>query len=239
MNVEDSPRFDAYDNVYGRSRIESKLDNVLMGRDVESGEAWQVARLTLYHGNDFWNEFRTADDYEIEVDVRPRPWWGVQLAGEHHVITGEADIDNPYFVQRTILQGYELVTGEPFDPEVAYRYNAQYGDYDRLLAFFYYDNRPFDGRTHGRLGFAYTATQGNVFNREILYGLGYELSDRWSLAFEHSYDLERSDLYRQRYEVRRVMHCLEGALQIRERGSGWDFGVEVSVTGLPGTKLKF
>lgn len=241
MGVEETPRFDAYDNVYGRSRIETKLDNIVMGRDEETGESWQVARLSLYHGTDFWNEIRESSDYEVEIDIRPRSWWGFQTIGEHHSIDDEGDIDlnSPFLLQRGLIELYERVLDKPFDPETADKYNTRYGDYDRILAFFHYDNRDFDGNIYGRVGFAYTKTQDEVFNREILYGLGYRINEKWSVAFEHRYDLERGELYRQKYEVRRVMNCLEGAFLINERESGWDFGVELSVTGIPGTRIRF
>jgi hypothetical protein len=241
LGVEETPRFDAYDNVYGRSRIETKLDNIVLGQDEVSGEAWQVARLTLYHGNDFWNEIRKSEDYEVEVDVRPRRWWGFQAIGEHHGITEDEDIDfdEPFIVQRSLIELYERVVDEPFDPETADKYNTRYGDYDRILTFLYYDNRERDGNFNGRVGFAYTKTQDEVFNREVLYGLGYRLNEKWSVAFEHRYDLERDELYRQKYEIRRVMNCLEGALQFGERESGWDVGIEFSVTGIPGARVKF
>ncbi|MCP4641442.1 MAG: hypothetical protein GY851_13455 [bacterium] len=239
MNVEDTPRFDVYDNVYGRTRWESKMDHLLFGRDAETGDSWQVARLTLYQGTDLWNELRSSRDYELELDIRPRAWWGFQFAGEHHSITDEGSIDDPFYLQNTVLETYERIVGEPYDPEVGYQYNARYGDYDRILTYLYYDDTPIDGKWNGRIGYAYTETQGRVFNREVIYGLGYKFNDIWSAAFEHRYDIERGDLYRQRYEVRRVFHCLEGAFLARERNSGWDFSVEFSVTGLPGTKLSF
>ena len=241
MGVEETPRFDAYDNVYGRSRLESKIDNIVMGRDAESGEAWQVARLSLYYGDDFANEIRESRDYELELDLRPRPLWGLQTIAEHHSINDETDIDldRPFFVQRALIEFYDRFADEPFDPETADKYNTAYGDYDRLLAFLYYDDRNEGGVFNGRIGFAYTKTQDEVFNREILYGAGYKLGPKWSVAFEHRYDFERGELYRQRYEVRRVLQCLEGAVQVTERGSGWDIGVEFSLTGIPGTRLKF
>ena len=241
MGVEETPRFDAYDNVYGRTRLESKIDNIVMGKDAESGETWQVARLSLYQGNDFWNEIRKSDDYEVELDLRPRSWWGVQTIGEHHSISDPEDVDinQPFIVQRGLIELYEKVLNRPFDAETADKYNTRYGDYDRILTFLYYDNRDFGGNINGRIGFAYTETQGETFNREVLYGMGYKINEKWSVAFEHRYDLERGELYRQKYEVRRVMNCLEGALLIGERESGWDFGVEFSVTGIPGTRIRF
>jgi len=239
MDVEDTPRFDAVDNVYGRSRIESKIDNVVFGRDAETNEVWQVARLTLYQGNDFWNENRKADDYEVECDIRPRPWWGWQLVGERHAIDNEYDLNEPYFLQRELLRLYEWVTGEPWDWETAYQYDARYGDYNRLLSYLYYDDTTIGGNLNGRLGFGYAETQQRLFNREILYGLGYKLGENWGLAFEHRYDLERNELVRQRYELRRRLHCWDMTIRATGRESGWDVGVEFSIVAFPGTKVKF
>ncbi|MFA6243303.1 MAG: LptA/OstA family protein, partial [Candidatus Hydrogenedentales bacterium] len=241
MGIEDTPKFDAYDRVFGRSRIEGKVDNIILGRDAETSESWQVARLSLYHGTDFWNEVSRGSDYEMELEIRPRPWWGFMAVGESHTINDDIDfqLDEPYVVQRTVIQLYERLTDRRADPEAVDRYNASYGDYERVLAYFYYDDRPFNGRFNGRVGFAYTQTQGEVFNREVLYGAGYKLNEKWSLGFEHVFDLEKGDLSRQKYEVRRVMQCVEGAFQFSERESGWDVGVELSVTAFPGTRLKF
>lgn len=239
MDVEETPRFDALDNVYGRSRLESKVDNLIYGRDEVLDESWQVARLTIYQGNDFWNELRKSEDYEIEIDVRPRPWWGAQLIGEHHSILGDADLDEPFAFERTILEVYEDLFDEAPPGELSRTYNARYGDYNRILSFLYYDDTVFDGDFRGRLGFAYTETQDRVFNREVLYGLGYRFTDRWSLSFEHRYDLERDSLYRQKYELRRSFQCLEGALQFQERESGWDVGLEIGIAAFPGTKVRF
>ena len=30
--------------------------------------------------------------------------------------------------------------GKPYDPELAFQYNAVYGDYDRVLSYLYYDD---------------------------------------------------------------------------------------------------
>lgn len=239
MSVEATPQFDAYDNVYGRSRIESKIDNIVFGRDARTKEVWQVARLTLYQGTDFWNETRKSDDYELELDLRPRPWWGWQVAGEHHAILNDFDLDEPFLIQRLLLEGYERIVGEPLNPESNFRYNAQYGDYDRLLTYLYYDDRNLGGRLNGRVGFAYTNTLGKTFNREVLYGAGYRIGEKWGVAFEHRYDFERGELTRQEYEISRDLHCWEASIQVRERESGWDFGVELSIKAFPGTGVKF
>ncbi len=239
MDVDETPRFDAYDNVYGRSRIEGKIGNILFARDALTGEVWQAARLTLYHGNDFWNEIRSSEDYEVELDLRPRPWWGVLMAGEHHSIDNEIDLDEPYLFQRLALQFWEDMIGEPFDPELAFQYNAAYGDYDRILSYLYYDDLAQGGRFGARLGFAYTETQDKVFNREILYGARYKLSEKWAFAFEHRYDLERNSLYQQEYEIRKRFKCFDWSVAVRDRAQGWDFNVAISLSAFPGAKVKF
>ncbi len=239
MDPEDTPRFDAYDNVYGRSRIESKIDNILLGRDAETQLVWPVARLSLYHGSDFWNELRASEDYELEIDIRPRPHWGVNAIAERHTIRDDASLDDPFFLQSAALEVYERISGDRVDPEARRRYNAQYADYDRVIAMLYYDDTINDGNLSGKLGFAYTKTLDEVFNREVLYGLGYKFNEKWTASFEHRYDLERSELARQEYEIRRALECVEAAVQARRRESGWDLGLELSITAFPGTKLKF
>ncbi|HOJ33812.1 MAG TPA: putative LPS assembly protein LptD [Candidatus Hydrogenedentes bacterium] len=239
MGVTETPRFDAYDNVYGRTRIETKIDNIVFGRDAETNDVWQVARLTFYQGNDFHSEVRKSDDYEMEFDLRPRPWWGVQLAAETHHITKDLNLDAPFWFERLFLEAVEDIIDRPVDPETVYRYNAQYGDYDRILGYLYYDDRVYAGKFNARIGYAYTKTRDQVFNREILYGMGYKLGEKWSVAFEHRYDFERNELMRQVYEIRRNLHCWEAAVQFRERTEGWDVGFELSLVGFPSTRVKF
>ena len=239
MEIEETPRFDAYDNAYGRSRLETKLDNIVFGKDAVTEEVWQVARLTFYQGNDFWNEFRKSEDYETELDIRPRSWWGFLLAAERHRINDDFDIDAPSPYASWFFDAYENLTGDPFDPDLTTRLNAVYGDYDRLLTYVYYDDFVHDGDVAGRIGFAYTKTRDRVFNREILYGFSYKLAEKWAVAFEHRYDFERGDLYQQEYEVRRNLHCWDATFRVRDREQGWDFGFELSLTAFPGAKVKF
>jgi len=238
MGVEETPRFDAYDVSYGRSRLETKLDNVVFGRDAETEEVWQVARLSLYQGNDFWNEIRKAQDYEAEFDLRPRPWWGWLLAAEHHRISDDFDFNEPFLLERLAFEWYERVFGEPYDRDLIWQYDLKYGHYTRLLTYLYYDDAAFDGRFNAHLGYAYTKTQGRVFNREVLYGSGYELTDNWAVAFEHRYDFERDELAQQKYELRRNLECWSAAVTFRDRQQGWDVGFEVNIIGIPGGKVK-
>jgi hypothetical protein len=163
LDIEDTPRFDALDNAFGLSRIETKLDNVLYGKDAESGQIWQVARLSLYQGNDLWNEVSKAEDYEVELDVRPRPWWGYQLVGERHSVDGDFDLTSPDSWRQATLQRYERVFNQPFDPQRDRDFDVRFGDYNRVLTQLYYDNTPQGGRWTSRVGFAYMSMTKRYF----------------------------------------------------------------------------
>ena len=239
LDAVDTPLYDALDSSFGRSRIETKLDNIVFGKDAVTGEVWQVGRLSLYQGNDFWNEFSTTEDYEIEIDIRPRPWWGMQLVGERHVASDDLNLDAPFLLERINLTAFERLTGRPYSAEANYAYNASYGDYNRMLAQLYYNDEMLGGHLQGRIGFAYTETQGRVFNREILYGVGYQLSEEWGLGFEHRYDFEDHTLRSQTYEVRRRFNCWESALRVRNRESGTDIDLEISISAFPASRVKF
>jgi lipopolysaccharide assembly outer membrane protein LptD (OstA) len=236
LDSEDTPRLDALDDVPGRSRIEGKIDNIFLGRDAVLDEEWQVARVTFYHGNDFENETRKTQDYEIEIDIRPRPWWGFQAVGEHHSIDRERDLIG-YVPAFETLRDFAVDARAFVEDEVIP--DERRGDFSRVLAYFYYDDSKNPGGMNGRLGFAYTETDNEIFNREVLYGLGYRVNDNWGFAFEHRYDLERDELVRQTYEVRRRLHDWEAAIQLRDRESGLDIGVEFTLTAFPGARIKF
>lgn len=236
INIDDVPKFDALDDVPGRSRVETKIDNILLGKDAETGETWPVARVSAYTGNDFSNEDRRSQDYEMEIDIRPRSWWGFQTVGEHHGIENERDfLDYFPLLNRAREAGSDI--REQVDDE--YLPDDQRGDFNRVLALFYYDDAALNGNFNARLGYAYTETDKDIFNREVLYGMGYRINDKWSLAFEHRYDFERDELVRQSYEIRRRLHCWEATFQIRDRQSGFDVGIEFSLTAFPGARVKF
>lgn len=238
MGVHETPRFDAYDVVHGRSRLETKFDNIVYGRDAETEEVWPVARLTLYQGNDFWNEIQKAEDYEAEMDLRPRPWWGWLLAAERHTMDEEIDLGEPYWLQTMMLEVREAVTGKGYDEGYA-QYDPRGGQYDRLLTYLYYEEPADISRYNAHVGYAYTETRDHVFNREVLYGGGLRVGQTWGIGFEHRYDFEMNELTRQTYEIRRNLHCWEAALQFRDRQEGWDVGISFNVVAFPGTRLKF
>jgi hypothetical protein len=238
MGAHEVPRFDAYDVAQGRSRIESKLDNIIYGKDAETEEVWPVARLTLYQGNDLWNEIRKAEDYEAELDLRPRPWWGWLMAAERHTIEEEIDLSEPFWFQTAMLELREEITGRAYDEDLV-QYDPRFGSYNRLLTYVYYDDSAYANKFNARLGFAYTETRDDVFNKEILYGGGYQIGELWGIGFEHRYDFEQNELTQQTYEIRRNLHCWEAALQFRDRQEGWDVSVQFNVVAFPGTKLKF
>ncbi|MBI2422846.1 MAG: hypothetical protein HYV27_08450 [Candidatus Hydrogenedentes bacterium] len=237
FDVGEVPRFDALDRVFGRSRLETKLDNVFYGRDAETGEVWQVGRISLYQGNDFWNEERKAEDYEVEIDVRPRPWWGMQLVGERNRTAN--DLSNlPFDFSVGLTRFLDRVTGLELEG-TPFNFNDVFGDTNRVLAQLYYDKTPLGGKYSGRLGFAYTETRDLVFNREILYGMGYRINDNWGVGFEHRYDFEDRELRSQTYELRRSLHCWETAIRFRDRESGFDLDFEFNIKAFPGSRLKF
>lgn len=240
LDLDNTPRFDAYDNALGRVRIESKLDNILYGRDAVSGQSWQVGRLSLYQGNDLWNEELVANDYEMEFDIRPRPWWGIQGAAERHEIEDGINLDAPRGLTSFLLDSYEQVTGEYFaDQEFGSQLNSVFADYDRILAQIYYDDTTIGGRLMGRIGFAYTETEGRSFNRDLLYGMGWKFNDKWFARFEHVLNLEDGDLRQQTYEIRRALHCWEVGVRFRERDAGFDVDFTLGIRAFPGSRINF
>jgi YVTN family beta-propeller protein len=238
LAIQDTPHFDALDSVFGRSRIETKIDNIIFGRDSESGEVWQVGRLSLFQGNDFWNETRKADDYEVEIDIRPRPWWGWQLAGERHQTEDDFKVDTLDDFGQRIRLWYEEQFNEPLGSESVLDYSGAYGDYDRILTQLYYDKTLYGGNVNGRVGFAYTGTDEKRFNREVLYGAGYRW-EKWGLGFEHRYDFESDELRSQTYELRRSLHCWDMSLRFRDRETGFDVDVAFNISAFPGSRLQF
>lgn len=238
LSPYEAPQYDALDNVYGYSRIETKISNVFLGREAESNEVWQVGRISLYQGNDFWNEVRKSEDYEVEVDIRPRPWWGTQFVGERHTSARYATFENPKLFERLFPRIRERIYDYTWREEL-YGVNRSRADYSRILTQFYYDNTMLGGRFNGRVGFAYTDTDGQVFNRELLYGMGYKLGENWGLGFEHIYNLEADNLRSQTYELRRKFDCWETAIRVRDRESGFDVNLEVSLLAFPGSAIKF
>ena len=233
----DVPQYDPLDQIFGRSRIESKLSNIFYGRDAETGEVWQVARVTLYQGNDLSNETRATEDYEAEVDVRPRPWWGLQVVGERQVTSGEDNSLDKYSIARNFPGLYARVN-DLFGRGDSSDFSGRFGDYNRILSQLYYDGAPLGKKVSGRVGFAYTETRSQVFNREALYGLGYRISDKWGFGFEHTYDFEDNNLRSQTYELRRSLHCWETAIRFRDRESGFDINFEFNIKAFPGSRLK-
>jgi hypothetical protein len=237
-NADEVARFDALDNPYGRARIESKIDNILYGRDANTKETWQVARLSLYHGNDMWNEQSKAQDYEMELDLRPRSWGGFQTIAERHEVDDNknnksdpacATIEDWYY--RTFERGN---ADDPLSRSV-----TPAGSFTRLLTQVYYDSTPKGGRSNGRIGFAYTETNGSTFNKDMLYSLGMKLGDNWSAGFEHVFDIEHGHMRMQIYELRRKLHCWELDLRFIKRESGIDVNVGFNLVAFPSSRVRF
>jgi lipopolysaccharide export system protein LptA len=244
LRIGEYPLYDALDNTIGRTRVESKLDNVVYGRNEKMGTTWQVARLSLYHGNDLWNEISDANDYEVEFDLRPRPWWGFEVIGERHESSapGSSVLGSVSSGARKFLdEAYPLMsmasspftsawlTGDLNQYKALQRISSFSGDYDRVFAQLYYDDRDIDGRLDARIGFSYSETQGIVFNRELFYGAGYMFTPKWGLGFEHRYDFEERELQAQTYELRRNFHDWATRIRVRDRESGLDVSFDITL----------
>ena len=240
-NIDDRYYFDPLDVVTGQARIESKIDNIFYGKDAETQEVWQIARISLYQGNDFWNEYHKSDDYELEIDIRPRIWYGMQLVAEKHI--GEEvkwyELVNGYGLKTRLKDKIKDWFWDKDSLPFERNYDLIFGDYSRILGLFYFDNTFIGGKYNGRLGYMLAETEEEVFNKDILYGLGYKISDKWSVAFEHIYDLENGDLRRQTYEIRRNLHCWDIGIRWTERERGTDINIEFSLTAFPGTRIRF
>lgn len=207
LDPTDTPRFDDLDDRPGRMRVESTVDHVLLGRNAASGKTWRVARATVYQGTDLSNENAESRDYEVEFEVRPRPWWGLQTVGEVYAIDS-APIDGT-------------------------------DDFNRAMAFVFYDNKFSKNTFNTRVGFARTDSGSTINKEEVIYGFGYKLTNKLSFGMQQRYDLNRNELSRQTYEIRRKMHKWEFKLAIRDRESGVDFGFQINLTDFPGTKFGF
>lgn len=237
MDFEDNPRLDTWDARDGRTRIETKVDHIFYGKDEESGDVWQVGRLTMYQGIDITSDNAKASDYEIEIDIRPRPWWGFQFVTERHETSDEdLDFGETGFFENAYREFFEDVFDRPLDNDF---FEFQFGDYSRILTELYYDNTAQGGRYSGRVGFARTETNDFVFNREVLFGMGYRVNDKWAFSFEHRYDFDDNEFRSQTYELRRSFQCWESSIRFRDRQSGFDVDFAINLKAFPGTKVKF
>lgn len=236
LDAEDTPIFDALDNTPGRTRIESTFDNIVFARDAETGRVWQILQVTLYQGNDLDNELGNAHDYEMVVDIRPRPKWGLLTSAELHRAGSDLIRDRRPAFERFMDEIRDTIL-ERSDRNDLIRSRGT--EFDRILSFFYYDNTQDGGNLTSRIGFTFTEAEDNVITREALYGVGYRFSDKWAVSFEHRYDLSRNELSRQKYEIRRRLHRWQTALQLRDRASGFDIGIEFSIIDFPGARIGF
>ena len=141
MDIEDVPRFDDIDDRPRRDRIESKIDNIILGRNKANGETWRVAQLTVFQGYDLSNEASETKDVEVDLRIRPRPWWGFQAIDERYRIDNNTSpIGDDYhrftsylFYNNTRYDntwnariGYEETEIDDFDPERNILYGAGY-----------------------------------------------------------------------------------------------------------------
>jgi hypothetical protein len=96
MDFQDVPRLNDIDDRPIRDRVETKLDHVVLGRNSVNAQTWRLAQLTFYHGYDLGNESDETDDFEIDFQIRPRPWWGFRTISERFRIDNPAIVGNDY-----------------------------------------------------------------------------------------------------------------------------------------------
>jgi hypothetical protein len=65
------------------------------------------------------------------------------------------------------------------------------------------------------------------------------LSKKWSFSADHTFDLDESEIRRQSYQIRRRLHKWDMGLRIRDRPSGTDVNLVMSLIGFSGTRLSF
>ena len=79
--------------------------------------------------------------------------------------------------------------------------------------------------------------QRNTFLRDVDLPHGIErerVRDR-----DRAYDLNGDEMRSQTYEIRRSFKCWETALRFRDRQSGFDVNMEISLTAFPDTAIEF
>lgn len=206
LDESDVPHFDAIDDQPTRERIESKIENIILGRNTTDDQTWRVARLAFYQGYDLSNDAQEATDYEIDLEIRPRPWWGLRAVGESHELNQVAGISGK--------------------------------DLDSLLSYLFYDDGKFENSKNAQLGYTVTRVDGEKINREILYGVGYKFSPQWSVSVAHRYDLDRKELSRQTYEVRRRLHKWNVGVRVRDRELGTDYSIVFGLIDIAGTEIR-
>lgn len=206
MDESDVPHFDAIDDQPTRERIESKIENIILGRNAIDDQTWRVARLAFYQGYDLSNNAQEATDYEVDLEIRPRPWWGLRAVGESHEL--------------------DQVVGIPGK------------DLTSLLSYLFYDDGKFENSKNAQLGYTVTRVDGERINREILYGAGYKFSPQWSVSVAHRYDLDRKELSRQTYEVRRRLHKWNVGVRVRDREIGTDYSIVFGLIDIAGAEIR-
>jgi lipopolysaccharide assembly outer membrane protein LptD (OstA) len=105
IDAQDLPQYDALDQRPGRVRVETTLDNILLGKNAANNMVWPVGRLTFYTGTDLENEAIKANDYEIDLEIRPRPSWGMRTVAEIHDVSQSDDLPGEDF-NRVITYGF-------------------------------------------------------------------------------------------------------------------------------------
>jgi hypothetical protein len=176
---------------------------------------------------------RDAESEDVWAVARMAVYFGKDFWNESDDTT-DYEIDasirpRPQWGIRTIAERHDVnvEAGDPGD------------ELSRVLAFAFYENDNIKNPWNGRFGFAYTDVGSTTINRELLYGAGYRINDKWAVSADHRYDLEMNEISRQSYQIRRRLHRWEMGIRIRERDSGLDLSLEFSLIDFAGAKIRF
>lgn len=113
------------------------------------------------------------------------------------------------------------------------------GEFNRALGYIFYDNAYQSNTFNARLGYSYSDLDDPLEQRELLYGAGIRLGKKWSFGFEHRLELENSEITRETYEIRRLLHEWEVAVRVRDREEGIDASVQITLIDFPTASLNF
>jgi hypothetical protein len=135
----------------------------------------------------------------------------------------------PWWGIRTFAETHELNAAP----------GIEHQQFDRIISYVFFNDNNFENSINARIGYALTELDDDTITREILYGVGYKFSKKWSMSADHTYDLEDGEIRRQAYNIHRRLHKWDAGLRLRDRPSGTDINVVLSLVGLKGAELNF
>jgi len=140
--------FDALDRTEGRSRIQLKLDNMLLVKSQE-GNTWPLVRWSLYGSQDFANDYRKQIDWETVLGIAPTREWALDFQADMHdgytdfkrVNTSlhYRDPDDPAEREARFGFGYSQLDDGVFNRDIELLLATRVGKHNRISAEWRYD----------------------------------------------------------------------------------------------------